>query len=305
MRTSSTACAAAMLLALSALEPRAALAACKASIESIDKVPTIDYAPFENRQKREDFEVEVRNDGNEECAVALAIASGTTGSQRFYRKGSDNLAYEVLTSNGSEYSNAIDAPAGSTRLKGGKGEDAEIKVRLRIPAGLVSPAGNYEDTLRLRLFDVSGASPVPLGPERNVPASARIQARAQLNIAGTAGKFGAPFELDEIDFGDMTTGATRDAVVQVRATSQVAITLSSRNLGVLKHTSLPGTAGVPYSLTVDGTPVDLAGSSAPILRTPDLTLDGNSYPMRVTIGNTTGRAAGNYKDRITISVMPQ
>ena len=304
MRTSSTACAAAMLLALSALEPRAALAACNASIESIDAVPTIDYEPFANSQKSEDFEVEVRNDGNQECVVALAIASGTTGGQRFYRKGTDELAYEVLTENGSEYSNAIDAPAGSTRLEGGIGEDAEITVTLRIPAGLVSPAGTYEDTLRLRLFDVSGATPVPLGPERTIPASARIQARAQLNIAGTSGKFGA-FEIDELDFGDMTTGATRDAVVQVRATSQVAITLSSSNLGVLKHTSLPDATGVPYTLTVDQTPVDLTGSTAPILRTPDLTLDGNSYPMRVTIGNTTGRAAGNYKDRITISVMPQ
>jgi hypothetical protein len=94
-------------------------------------------------------------------------------------------------------------------------------------------------------------------------------------------------------------------VVRVRATSQVAITLSSSNLGVLKHTSLPDATGVPYSLTVDQIPVDLTSSSATILRTPELTLDGNSYPMRVTIGNTTGRAAGNYKDRITISVMPQ
>ncbi len=43
MRTSSTACAAAILLAVSALEPHAALAACDAEIESIDTVPTIEY----------------------------------------------------------------------------------------------------------------------------------------------------------------------------------------------------------------------------------------------------------------------
>jgi hypothetical protein len=44
MRTSSTACAAAILLGLSALEPHTAQAACDAEIESIDTVPTIDYA---------------------------------------------------------------------------------------------------------------------------------------------------------------------------------------------------------------------------------------------------------------------
>ncbi|MFO0474319.1 MAG: hypothetical protein ACK52K_04095 [Alphaproteobacteria bacterium] len=304
MRTSSTACAAAILLALSALKPGAAVAACDAEIKSIDTVPTIDYEPFANRQKREDFEVEIRNKGDEPCRVALAIAGGTTGAQRFYVNGSDKLAYEVLTRDGVPYPNDIGTPAGVRRLDGGDDEDTSIKVRLRIPAGLVSPAGTYTDELRLRLFDVSGATPVPLGPERTVPAAARIQARAQLNIAGTSGKFGA-FELDEIDFGDMTTGAKRNAVVQVRATRPVAITLSSRNLGVLKHTELKGTAGVPYSLTVAGVLVNLAGSSAPIQRTPELSLDGTSYPMTVTIGDTTGRAAGNYKDRITISVMPQ
>lgn len=164
MRTSSTACAAAILLALSAFEPGGTMAACDAGIAPNDNLPTMGSAPFANRQNREDCNVK---------------------------------------------------------------------------------------------------------------------------------------------FGDMTPGATRDAVVQVRATRPVAITLSSRNLGVLKHTELKGTAGVPYSLTVDGVPVNLAGSSAPIQRTPELSLDGTSYPMTVTIGDTTGRAAGNYKDRITISVMPQ
>lgn len=305
MRISSTACAAASVLALITLSASDASAACQASIESIEAVPTIDYAPFDRSEKSVEFEVEIRNDGPDRCDVALAITSGTPGSARSYRNGPDSLTYDVLTRDRSPYPNIIDTPAGSTRLKGGSGEDAEIKVRLSIPAGLISPAGNYADTLTLRLFDVSGPTPRALGSERTVPAAARIQARAQVNIAGASASNFGTFGIDELAFGDLEENATRDAFVQVRATRPVAITLSSRNLGVLKHTTLPGTDGVPYSLQVDGIDVNLAGTSAPIVRTPTLSLEGTSYPMSVRIGQTAGRAAGEYKDRITISVMPQ
>jgi spore coat protein U-like protein len=168
----------------------------------------------------------------------------------------------------------------------------------------MSGAGTYADTLTFRLFDAAGASPVQLGTDRTAPAQARIEARAQLNIAGTSGSFGA-FELDEIDFGALSTGATRNAVVQVRATRPVSITLSSQNLGLLKHQDLPSAAGVPYALQLDGASVDLTAGGFGLARTPALNLNGTSYPMTVTIMDTNGRAAGAYKDRLTITVTPQ
>lgn len=279
-------------------------AACNAEINEIDAVPTIDYAPFENRQRQEDFKVEVENKGNEPCRIALAIASAATGAQRLFIGGSSQLGYDILTKDGIPYPNSTTTPLGSRRLDGGTGEEETIKVVVRIPAGLMAPAGTYADTLRFQLFDVSGASPLPLGSERSAPARARIQPRAQLNIAGTSGSFGT-FEIGELDFGTLSTGETRNAVVQVRATRPVAITMSARHEGVMKHRTLDGVAGVPYTLNVDGTDVSLAGSGSSLTRTPAQTLDGTNYPLTITIGDTKGRAAGAYRDRITINVMPQ
>jgi spore coat protein U-like protein len=304
MRTRPATLAVAAFIALSLGVPWQASAACNATIQSIEPVPTIVYDPFDNDTETEDFEVTVRNNGNDDCTLTLAVAGSTPGSQRYYTSGASQLAYQAETPNGIPYPNNIAAPLGTTSLKGGNGREREIKVQLRVQAGLIAGAGTYADTLTFRLFDAAGASPVQLGTDRTAPAQARIEARAQLNIAGTSGSFGA-FELDEIDFGALSTGATRNAVVQVRATRPVAITLSSQNQGLLKHQDLPSAAGVPYALQLDGASVDLTAGGFGLARTPALNLNGTNYPMTVTIIDTNGRAAGAYKDRLTITVTPQ
>ena len=38
---------------------------------------------------------------------------------------------------------------------------------------------------------------------------------------------------------------------------------------------------------------------------PALNLVGTNYTMLVTIGDTTGRPAGAYLDRVSVNVMPQ
>ncbi len=305
MKTRSAGPAAAALFAiLSLAAPDAARAACNATIQSIEPVPTIVYDPFDNDTETEDFKVTIRNNGNDACTVSLAVAGTAAGSQRYYTSGASQLPYQAETPDGIPYPNNISAPLGATALPGGNGKEKEIKVQLRVQAGLIAGAGTYADTLSFRLFDVGGATPVALGTLRTAPADARIEARAQLNIAGTSGSFGA-FELDEIDFGALATGSTRNAVVQVRATRPVAITLSSENNGQLKHESLPAATGVPYALQLDGTGVDLTAGLWLMGRTPALNLNGTNYPMTVTIVDTAGRAAGAYKDRLTITVMPQ
>lgn len=305
MRTRSAALGSVALFAALALAaPQTASAACNAEIQSIEPVPTIVYDPFDNDTEKEDFKVTVRNKGNDACTLSLAVAGTAAGSQRYYTSGASQLAYQAETPDGVPYPNAITAPFGITTLQGGNGREKDIKVQLRVQKGLIAGAGSYADTLTFRLFDAAGSTPVQLGSDRTAPAAARIEARAQLNIAGTSGSFGA-FELDEIDFGALATGTTRNAVVQVRATRPVAITVSSENLGQLKHEDLPAATGVPYALRLDTDVVNLMAGPYTLSRTPDLSLNGTNFPMMVTITDTAGRAAGAYKDRLTITVTPQ
>lgn len=290
------------LLAL-CLSAAPSVAACNASISSIEPIDTITYDPFDGATESETFKIELKNNGDDDCNLSLAIASTTTGSQRLFKHGGDQILYVVETPGGTTYVNNIAQPVGSIQLKGGKDRKATTDVKIRIPASLISAAGSYADTLTLRLFQNPGSGPVQLGSDRNVQASALIESRAQVNIAGTSGAYGA-FELERLNFGALKTNDTRNAVVQVRATRPVSISVSSSNHGVLKHQTLPAAQTIPYAMILDGSAVNLAMGST-LTRSPALNLVGTNYNMLVTIGDTTGRPAGAYLDRITVNVMPQ
>jgi len=178
-------------------------------------------------------------------------------------------------------------------------------VKIRIPANLISPAGNYADTLTLRLFQITGTGAIKRGNDQTVQTRAAIESRAQVNIAGASAPttYGA-YQLERLDFGALTSNKSKKAIVQVRATRPVMITVSSQNGGLLKHQTIPS-ASIRYGIVLDGSPLGLDSTSM-LTRTPAmLNLNATNYDMLVTIGDTTGRPAGAYLDRVTVNVMPQ
>ncbi|MCE9521904.1 MAG: hypothetical protein K8S25_05665 [Alphaproteobacteria bacterium] len=124
-----------------------------------------------------------------------------------------------------------------------------------------------------------------------------------MNIAGASSSHFGSFGVDEIDFQTMTSGETREARVQVRATDDVSIEVASQYSGKLRHKILIADPGVPYTLRLDGTQMNLSGASS-IIRNPPVSLDGASYLMQLKLGDVTGRPAGKYQDMLTITVSP-
>jgi len=290
------------MLMLAAALPARATGTCSASIGAIAPVPTVAYDPFDGVARSETFAVQFVNNGSADCWLSLAIASQTPGSLRTFAHGGDKLRYLVESTGGSSYSNSITQPRGSFYLQGGVGKTKTIDVRVKVPAGLIAPAGTYNDVLTLRLFRNSGGGAIAMGSDRTAPAAAEVEARAQVNIAGASSSY-STFGVDNIDFNTLTNGETRSAIVQVRATSPVKITVDSQNDGKLKHQILSGDPGVLYSMKLDGTWLNLAGLAV-LMRTPPVSLDGASYPMLLQVGDVGGRPAGDYKDLLTISVSP-
>jgi hypothetical protein len=163
MRTRPATLAAAVLAALSLGVPWQASAACNASIQSIEPVPTIVYDPFDNDTETEDFKVTIRNNGNDDCTLTLAVAGSAAGSQRYYTNGLSQLAYQAETPDDIPYPNNIAVPLGTTSLQGGNGREKDIKVQLRVRAGLIARAVG---TL------TAGRSPANGAGIRNSPTSA-------------------------------------------------------------------------------------------------------------------------------------
>ena len=280
----------------------AAVAACNVSITNVSPIPNILYDPFEGLTKTSNYTVDLTNAGGDTCSVGLAIASSVQGVPRSFKNGSNQLRYTLEWPGGAVFSNNITAPIGSVSVAGGKSRT--VTLRVRVAAGLIAPAATYTDVLTLRVYRVNPTPAVQMGTDRTASAAGVVEARAQVNIAGASGAFGAPFALDRLDFGALTTGATKSAIVQVRATAPVSINVSSQGLGKMKHTLLPGDPGVAYTLKIDGSNVQLGSVSFSVTRSPPITLDGINYPMSVQIGDVTGRPSGNYQDTLTVNVAP-
>lgn len=279
-----------------------AQAACNVSISNVSPIPNVVYDPFEGLARTVNYTVDFTNAGTDSCAVGLAIASPVQGVPRSFKNGSGELRYTLEWPGGAVFSNSLSSPIGAVSVSGGKTKT--VTLRVRVAAGLIAPAATYNDVLTFRLFRVSPGPVAAIGTDRTASAAGVVEPRAQVNIAGASGAFGAPFALDRLDFGTLTAGAVRSAIVQVRATSPVSINVTSANLGKLKHVTLTTDPGVPYTLQIDGTNVPLGSAGTAINRSPPITLDGVNYPMSVLMGDVKGRPSGNYQDTLTVNVSP-
>lgn len=281
----------------------AASAACNAVISNATPDQVV-FNPFDGVLAFKEFDVRIVNGGEDACTLAIAAKGDATGAQRRMRNGVSELVYLVKTEGNVELGNDLAAPGGYVQLPGGAGSEATLRLRIEIPAGQMEGAGSFSDLLTLRLYDIETA-PTPVGLDTTVTVSGLIPARAQVNIAGADAAFGA-FTLDQLNFGELAEGATRNGVVQVRATAPVRVTVQSQYRGVLRHRVLGETVpSVPYSLSLAGTVGDLTTGVFAIDRTPPMTLAGENYPLLVTIGSIEGRVAGQYQDILTVSVVPR
>ena len=292
------------LLVFGAAAPAAA--ACNATVVGGSPEPVVVYDPFAGIARSEDLSIRFVNLGETACTLAISVTSERPGNEREMSRGGASLPYRIETLDGRELPNDANAVVGSVLLPGGRGQQAAFVVRIKVPAGVIAPAGDYEDELTIRAFSVEGGR-ARLGREIEREVRTRIVSRAQVNIAGSSGSFqGSPFALEQIDFGTLQTGAIRNAFVQVRATAPVSITVSSRNAGALEHATLGASARVPYAASLDGRELTLAAGPTTIARRPSMTLDGESYPLTLRItGAVDQLPAGDYRDILTVNVVPR
>lgn len=295
----------AMALATLAVARTATADPCNATLTQTSAAPSITYDPFDGTPGDTTLNVEIVNASDEPCTVALAVGQVSGGAERLFTNVAAKLRY-LVKQQGAELANDLSSPSGLAVVDGGVGKRQTLSFSIEVPAGQIAPAGTYTDVVQLRAFDLTGGRRSQLGPDRAIQATVVVQPRAQVNIAGASGAFAGRFGVGRIDFGQMEDGAERNAFVQVRATSPVTITLSSQNRGrLLQKVLRDQVLGVPYTLRLDGTPIDLVSGSSSLTRTPPIALEGASYPLSIRLGDVTGRRAGEFQDLITIDVTPQ
>lgn len=175
-------------------------------------------------------------------------------------------------------------------------EARTLLFKLLVQADEVQEAGNFtEDVVLVAEDGVSrslGGTPIVLG--LNVLPSARV---------GLAGAYSVSNGRAVVDLGELRQGpAPVPLQLRVNSTGRYELSVSSANSGRLRLGASDWQ--VPYSVTIGGTPVDLA-KAATLTGPSNSGLTREALPIHITVGDVSGQRAGTYNDVITVTVSPR
>lgn len=254
-------------------------------------VVTVDYDPFEGADGTQSVEFSVLNSSGNPQEVLLDIRPEFDTA--FQMEGTGHDIPFLVEAGALSRAESFRVP-----LFIGLGETTH-EIALRIPSGSVPDAGTAEQELVYQLLDPQTLE--PLTALETLSARASIPARAQTNFAGATPGFSKGVSNAVVDFGEIERGAERRIVLQVRANTEAAISISSENGGAM--VAGDGAQRIAYSLDVDGEGCDLE-VGCDLARNPERTLDGSAYDMEFRVDEDASLFAGEYRDVVTVEVNP-
>lgn len=255
------------------------------------------YEVFEGGESYETAMVEIRHSGAA-CGFVLTGGAGAGSPTPQLTNGANYLVYDVLTTtNGPSLLSPDYYGTQTSRVEGQfpAGSDVQVlPLLISIPAGQFVRSGPYHGQAILRLF--SGEDGAEL-----------LQAETPLNIATRVAAglevrspdFAPGLRETSIDLGELSDGVEREVEFAVRSNSDVNVRFRSENGGRLAHSH--GAPGIEYRLNVGGTHVDpsIGGSIAMPFRQDGSETD---VPIQIEVpASSEGRAAGYYRDTLTIT----
>lgn len=261
---------------------------------------TINYNPFAIGASSTALDVKLENRADGACDLRLSFADDTGVEAAGWPLGGVGVQFRPRESSGVTAS-TLEPGVFHFTLAGHSTGEAQFDVAVVVDA--VPEAGEHAADLQLLMRDVDRTELLPSVPVRVVLVSTP---RAQLNLAGAAGAFGSDSSVEVVDFGDAVTGATRRIFVQVRANTPSTLTIKSEHRGAMRRVTddkIASDSSVPYSVDLDGAPVDLSALWSREVD-PPRTLAGMSLPMAFTLGVVGNQMAGRYEDVLTIDVSP-
>jgi len=286
-------CAAAFGLAAA---PSAAHAACVLSIEPAQDELLIRHNVLEPGAAYGTIELNIVNRGDSECIGQLGAS--LRGEQYGFRSGSSapSILYQLVD----EKSRSDITPrtgrnldrAGGRMLHLAPGERSLEVISVTALPDEATSQGRYVQSLDLTVTDASGmslaAAPLTLGLD--------IVSAALIGVKGEVSRVrgGLSVDLGELEPGERKLPVT----LYVVSTGAYRVSVSSLNLGRLKHVGSQWY--VSYRMWLGGQNLDLSA-----LDGFDVTSDRwhfDDYPVRIEIGETEGKRAGNYSDRVMLTV---
>ncbi len=283
-----------LIIALAASSPAAAQSCDLTASTSGNSLQKL-YDPFAAQDTVVGLRVTVFNSGDQNCQARFYI-SPSDGQLRLSASG-ETMAYQIEGTTGGSLPGEY-GPFSVTVAGGGR---ETVSIQFRVPGQQVVPVGFYTSNLALR-GEGPENDPISIGGSNPILTMA-VPARSETSISGAPSPSLSSLGMAPatINFPDAQMGQTGMVYVNVWANSSVLVRLTSQHGGVLKHLQNRNLPPIAYSATFDGNVIGLA-SAYSVQRNPPMSVAGASYPLLITLGDTTGRYAGRYQDRITVDV---
>lgn len=235
--------------------------------------------------------LDVRVSGLDGCPPLLLGVSveGADGAERARVLGAPNGA-EIGTEPGA-------GPALLSVLADPGGDSPLSPVLEWSAEGQPLAAGRRTLQLRWQLYAADALLPQSL-LTIETQLSAEVPAVLDVELIAAGGRLPLAGANALLDFGEISSGSTRQIDIDIRANAPVQLALS-RQYGELRLRGRPDYQ-IPYSLLIDGRPADTSGTPQP--------LSSSGYTrarLDVVIGDVERRAAGLYEDTLTIIVAPE
>lgn len=274
----------------------AAQAECRPSfVAGGNSVTLTPSGSFDDGRLNERFYVRLRNDGDTVCELRLAVGRDIAASDV------DFPDYELFGPNGIVKVNNSDAARTSERsavdIVIPVGGETSIPYDVRMKLGWGFESGTYEQALEFFLSDRAGRG--ASGVQRT-QLSLTIPAVARIRFAGAGARGSASVEMGTLSPTAVSTSPP--FAIRVLSTAGYQMDLESQNAGALRR--VDGPEVIPYRMTVSGRPMNLKGGGDRIQVASHTGPTGNVHPVRVMVDPDPTMHAGNYRDRITVTVTP-
>jgi spore coat protein U-like protein len=284
-------------LILAAFLPTAANAACEPSFASGSNVVTLTPAPsFDDQQIAQRFQVEIRNTGSDSCSLRLSVGRDIAASDptfpAYTLSGPSGTIPPALLAGGegeagSPASVTIDVPANGRVL---------VPYDASLTVGWGIAARTYEEELVFRLYPAGSQDELATQRTR---LSLTIPTAARIRFSGASATDGAPI----VDMGPLSPISRTVSplfAIRVLSTAPYRVELVSENRGSLRRVG--GTELIPYRLSLSSQEVNLSAGGT-VLRVPSHSgPTGTVHPVVIQIDPDPTRHAGNYSDRVTVTV---
>lgn len=245
----------------------------------------------------------------------------TTGNSPDYNRylilqggGSTNLDYNLFTKQNQNNILKDHPSAVKSEVLEEKFKKNEVVLSGTFEAGLAAPpsiaaleAGSYQDTVTMKVYKGNFNGSQVLSTTEDVIVSIEVPTSIELSIVDSGSTFILGNKNRSIDFGVIdSTVKTEDFDLLVQSNSSFTIKASSVNDGELAHSTSPSYK-IPYSFFVNNIQQSLSGSSGSPIQIgvgsgSTSNPDGERFPLRVEISNSTNTLSGVYADAIQITV---